>query len=267
MGVSTFTQPDRPNQNEAAYVAAIDDAVKVMAREAAQFAAHAQSTPNMTVAVDAGRLPAVGSLPTDVAAQNTTTISAPTTDPRKDIIYIDALTGVVGVATGTEDPSPSDPAVPSGKIAIARVNLTASLNEITNTEIDDLRALTIKSLIGSPMDIPFKAGYAIDGTGEDLSVQEYGHLTIPRDLTITGEVADIVTAPTGQAAIVDILKNGVSIYSTRPQFAAGSTSLTAGTLSTTEFDEGDRVTFAVDQVGSSAAGQKLTFTLKATLRN
>ena len=83
--------------------------------------------------------------------------------------------------------------------------------------------------------------------------------------SFVGESGYAETAPTGAALIVDIEKNGTSIYSTKPQFAASATALTAGTLKTDgteDFAAGDRITFKVTQKGSSAAGQGVTFSVK-----
>ena len=110
-------------------------------RLAAAFAPHEQSTPNMTVRVDAGFIPKIAALPTEVAAQITSAITAPTTNPRNDIVYIDQTTGVVGIATGTEAASPADPAVPAGKSAIARIKCTVGMMAVANSVIDDLRNL------------------------------------------------------------------------------------------------------------------------------
>jgi hypothetical protein len=100
-----------------------------------------QPTPNMTVALAKGTLQ-LGTSLTSVAGQNTGTIVAPATNPRNDIVYIDATTGVVGVATGTEAVSPSDPAVPTGKIAVARIRLTVGVTSIVYTMMDDIRPIS-----------------------------------------------------------------------------------------------------------------------------
>lgn len=94
----------------------------------------------MKVIVDAGVIPASGALATEVAAQLTAAITAPTTNPRKDIVYIDATTGATGIATGTEAASPSDPAVPAGKVAVARINCTVGMTAIANSALGDLRS-------------------------------------------------------------------------------------------------------------------------------
>lgn len=139
MSVATFVQTDFTSQTETAYKTNIDHDVKVMARIGDWFAAHEQSTPNLTAALDAGWL-WDGTTRTEVAAQNTAAITAPAANPRHDIVYVDAVTGAVGIATGTEAASPADPAIPAGKIAVARINCTVGMSAITNAIMDDLRA-------------------------------------------------------------------------------------------------------------------------------
>lgn len=144
MTVSTFTQPDNTAQVGATYKTAIDGAVHVHHRISGSFACHQQDgnspdAPDMTVVVDAGALVRAGLVPLEVAQQSTSTLSAPSVNPRYDVVYIDNSTGAVGVVTGAEAVSPSDPAIPAGKTAVARVRLTVGMTEITNSDIDDLR--------------------------------------------------------------------------------------------------------------------------------
>lgn len=139
MPVATPKQPNYNTQGGTEYPLAIDATVQAFFRIAGAFAPHEQSTPNMTVRVDAGVIPASGALGTEVAAQNTGTITAPTTNPRKDIVYIDATTGAVGIATGTEAASPVDPAIPAGKVAVGRINCTVGMTAIANSALDDIR--------------------------------------------------------------------------------------------------------------------------------
>lgn len=128
-----------------------------------------------------------------------------------------------------------------------------------------LRVLQLIDALRNAYDIAFSGGYDSTFTKEDLAVQTYGRVTVPRAMTITGEEADIETAPTGAALILDILKNGVSIYSVKPQFAAGSTTLTAGTRNTSSVAAGDILSFAATQVGSTEPGEGLTFSLKGKI--
>jgi len=119
-----------------------------------------------------------------------------------------------------------------------------------------------------PYDIAFIAGF--DGTmvAEDVAVQTYGETVMVRSGSFTGEVGYIDTAGTGAAVIVDIEKNGTSIYTTAPQFPASSNALTAGTLKTDgteDFVSGDRITFKVTQIGSTVAGSGIRFTVAGVL--
>ncbi len=142
MTVSTPIQPDYTAQDGSTYKANIDGAVDVAKRIGWAFAPHAQSTPDMTVRVEAGHLWS-GAAVTDVAVQSTTTITAPAVNPRNDLVVISGTTGDVSTITGVESASPSDPAVTAGFIPLARVRLTVGMTEITNADIDDIRALLV----------------------------------------------------------------------------------------------------------------------------
>ncbi|MCH8991941.1 MAG: hypothetical protein IIA44_09375 [Acidobacteria bacterium] len=145
MGVSTFTQPDFTGQDETALKTNYDNAAAVMKRIGVAFAPHEQATPDMTVRLDAGFV-FDGATLTEVAAQNTGTITAPSTNPRIDRVVIDRATGAVSVVTGTEDPSPSPPAIGAGKVPIAQVSLVVSQTEIVNADLTDERAIDVMGL-------------------------------------------------------------------------------------------------------------------------
>ncbi len=138
MPVATFQQPNFESQTGTVYKTAIDNATQVMARLAAMFAAHEQSTPNMTLRLDAGALWVSEAL-VEKAAQNTATITKPTTNPRIDRVVIDKNTGTVSVITGTEAASPSPPAITTGKLPVAQVLLQTTTTVITNDMITDER--------------------------------------------------------------------------------------------------------------------------------
>lgn len=129
-------------------------------------------------------------------------------------------------------------------------------------------ALAMLTAAAKPIDIAFIAGYDRAFAKEDVAVQTYAKLTVPRAFTYTGEVADIETAPTDAALILDVEINGTSVYATKPQFASGSTTLTAGTVKTDGTEDvsaGDVITFKVTQVGSTEPGEGVTFTATGTL--
>lgn len=128
-------------------------------------------------------------------------------------------------------------------------------------------ALPAWSSPSTPYDAAFTAGYTSAGATQNVAVQSYGFLVMGRTGSFTGEAGYADVAPTGAALILDILKNGTTIYTVKPQFAAGSQTLTAGTLKsdgTEDFISGDRITFAITQVGSTEPGEGIRFTAKAS---
>ncbi len=142
MAVSTFVQPDFTSQSATVYKTSIDDAVAVHHQIAGPFAPHEQAVPDLTVRLDAANFSDLITRTTITkAAQSTGALSAPSVNPRKDIVHVDRLTGDVGVETGAEDASPVDPTIPVGKLPVARINWTTSTTEITNTDLDDIRAI------------------------------------------------------------------------------------------------------------------------------
>jgi hypothetical protein len=148
MGVVTPVQPDAGTQDGTTYKSSIDGAVSVAKRPGWIFAPHEQSTPNMTVRVDAGYV-WDGTTLAEVAAQSTATITAPVGNPRIDRVVVDATTGVVSVVTGTPAGSPTPPGIPANKIPIAQVLLQTSSSTITNSMITDERPF-VTSVISSP---------------------------------------------------------------------------------------------------------------------
>jgi len=110
----------------------------VAARIVGAFAPRAQTTPGMTVALDAGAL-FIGATLIEVPAQSTTAIAAPAANPRIDRVVVDAATGAVSVITGTEAATPAAPAIPYGKLPVARVALSPGMTAIVNELITDER--------------------------------------------------------------------------------------------------------------------------------
>lgn len=68
------------------------------------------------------------------------------------------------------------------------------------------------------------------------------------------------TAPTGSSIIVDVNKNGTTIFSTqanRPEIDTGEYVATSGAPDVTSLAKNDKLTIDVDQVGSTVAGADL----------
>lgn len=85
--------------------------------------------------------------------------------------------------------------------------------------------------------------------------------------TITAVRASVGTAPTGSALIVDVNKNGTTIFTTqtnRPTIPAGSFTDTADTVQVATWPPGEYLTVDIDQVGSTIPGSNLTVTVVAT---
>lgn len=77
--------------------------------------------------------------------------------------------------------------------------------------------------------------------------------------TLTSTPVDVAEAPTGSAMQFNVTKNGSTIYSTKPTIDAGetstSTAATPAVLSTTTIADGDIITIAIDQIGSTNSGK------------
>lgn len=125
-------------QDPTLYKSAIDANMAVAQRVADNFAPKPSSPAAMTVTLDAGHL-FDGAALTEVAAQTTGTITAPSANPRIDRVVIDNFTGSVSVVTGTEAVSPSPPLIPAGKTPIAQARLATTSTTITASMITDER--------------------------------------------------------------------------------------------------------------------------------
>lgn len=203
MTVAKFLQPNNATQSGSAYKNSIDASIAVLARMAASFAPHendtgSPATPDMTVRLDAGVLwDASGPTLTEVAAQSTGTIAAPSANPRIDRIVVDAATGAVSVITGAEAASPTAPAIAEGKIPVCQVLLDDSppTTEITDALITDERP----GFFGN------SGGAA--GDGQYQSIKVFGYPTAYSDTFTTNFAGDanqltIASAPT-QPFVVD----------------------------------------------------------------
>ncbi len=208
--------------------------------------------------------------------------------------YADNVASLV-VVQGTPAASPVAPtdaeiqtAVGSGNpfYRLAEVYVANGATSITNANITDKRAgVQIKLLNGyfrfniSTSKLQFShdgttykdigAGtatptFTIVGTlvvGTDLTPL----LIAPIALTIKKAFARIKTAPAGASIIIDINKNGTSIWAVnqanRLTIAAAANSATQTSFDTSSLAEGDYLTLDVDQVGSTTAGADLTVEL------
>lgn len=161
----------------------------------------------------------------------------------------------------------------TGRTTATSVNIAAG--SITASEIADDAITTAKIAAGAvglteasdalkAYDIPFRFGYASDGTEQAVAVQEFGWAVLTRDVTFVGIDLNAETAPTGANLIVDIRVNGSTIFSTLPEIDDGTTVEDGNQVfSTTTASAGSLVTAHVTQIGSTITGSGLTATVRA----
>jgi hypothetical protein len=85
---------------------------------------------------------------------------------------------------------------------------------------------------------------------------------LPFDATIVGVSAAVGTAPTGSSIIIDVNKNGTTIFTTqgnRPAIAVSSHEAAEVTnMDITSLSTGDYITIDIDQIGSGTPGSDLS---------
>ena len=120
-----------------------------------------EETPSMRVKVLDGWVSVNGTYK-QIEAQYTSTITAPSTNPRIDLVYIDD-SGTVQIETGIESASPVPPNH-SGKIPLAHIYLQTTTTSITEDEIVDIRGvLTLVSEFNIADHISIVTGEISDG--------------------------------------------------------------------------------------------------------
>jgi hypothetical protein len=139
-------------------------------------------------------------------------------------------------------------------VAIGQGAATSAANQIVLGVANDL-------IVGAGVNVleemaPFSgAGTLAVGAG-------VGRFRFPFPATIIGVTAAVNTAPVGAAIILDVDKNGTTIFTTqanRPSIADGANATASEAVpDVTSMSAGDYLTVDRDQVGSTAAGADLT---------
>jgi hypothetical protein len=147
MTVQKFTQPDSstaPTGND--YAEDIDASISVLQELLGSFAPFCSEPPAMEVNIGPGRLKhefGLGAAPTisQITLLTSSTIVAPSANPRIDRIGIDAGTSQLVYFEGAEAASPVAPTYADGVIPICAINLEPGQTVITNFHITDERSL------------------------------------------------------------------------------------------------------------------------------
>jgi hypothetical protein len=88
------------------------------------------------------------------------------------------------------------------------------------------------------------------------------------DFSIEDVYIEVKEAPTGAAVIVDVNKNGTTIFTDqarRPEIADGGTAATSGTPNVTALALNDSLEIDVDQVGSTDVGKNMTIQVRGKI--
>jgi hypothetical protein len=112
--------------------------------------------------------------------------------------------------------------------------------------------------------VPIEA-YTFSVTGVVAVATGKSRIYLEGDYVVETVRAAVNTGPTGAALVVDVNKNGTTIYtdqSDRPSITAGTNSATGNEPAVTALAAGDYLTVDVDQAGSTAAGSDLTVTVR-----
>lgn len=153
----------------------------------------------------------------------------------------------------------------NGNISNANVSATAAIVESKlsfNTTTGHLHNGTDSRLISVNRAFSwYISGTIATGTNQGIRWRS------PRALTIVRCWLIVRTAPTGAILIVDINKNGTTIWTTqanRAQIADGATTGDTQTFDVTAIAAGDYLDLDIDQVGSTVAGVDLTVVLETS---
>jgi hypothetical protein len=117
--------------------------------------------------------------------------------------------------------------------------------------------------------VPVTIGLAVSDETTALTTGT-GKLTfrMPHAMTVTAVRASVTTAPTGSTLIVNVKKNGTTIFSTNLSIDASektsTTAASAAVISVSALADDDEITIDIVQIGSSVAGAGLKIWLIGT---
>jgi hypothetical protein len=108
-------------------------------------------------------------------------------------------------------------------------------------------------------------GFQFSWIGTLAVAQGVTRIYLEQAYTFVSCRASLGLAPTGASAIVDVNKNGTTIYTTqtaRPTIVDGGFTAVGNSPAVTSFAQGDYITVDIDQIGSTTAGSHLVVQLR-----
>jgi len=184
--------------------------------------------------------------------------------------YANTITAETGINVLYDTVSPSNTTIfefRSLEDVILRLNAPETIIEIGGTQAPSVVTNKLYAVSGDLFwennHVPLSTiVFDVPGSLIDNAVPVL-RTTAKNDMKVADVTAKVKIAPTGQAIILDVLVEGVSIYAStpanRPTIAAlAFTSTTAGAPDTTAIAKGDFVELVIVQVGSTVAGSVLS---------
>jgi len=235
-------------------------------------------TASLYLRVRKGRV-SYGSANYDIADQLSPLFSAPVANSWIVLLQVNTA-GALIVTAGVAAASPTAPDY-NGLITLAEVTIATGATTITSTNIKDVRQFSGSGGVTLPLPIARGGTNAITASAARTSLgldplkkkQIYfavadeayldtaltGRIYLRHTGTIVYASASVVTAPTGANLIIDVNKNGSSIWTAgqRLEIVAGAYTDTTAVFTTTAVTSGDYLTFDIDQIGSTVPGSKL----------
>lgn len=182
-------------------------------------------------------------------------------------VYVDAGATYVEDSDITDERTFSK--VPSNYVQEASIKdgaVTNSKINVTTTKIDNLNADLLDGSHASDLITPPVFQFTLGGV-IGAGANQGPAIPVPRNCTIDKVYIYVKTAPTGSSIIVDVNKNGTTIFTTqtnRPEIATGNNSDESGTPDVTSLAKNDILTVDIDQADSNNVGADLTIQVRCS---